>query len=176
MHGLLLVTGTVIFAAAKSKTALYVVGSVLVLWAVVVSWLGIRDPDFPGKVGGERTVMAISGVLVVATIGSAIATANREEGEKTATVAIAAEPHGQLAFTETRVLTPAGRVTFNFTNVSPVQHNFTLYRGGSAIGSTPTFNGGTKSFAVDLKPGVYRFACSVTGHDQAGMHGVLVVQ
>jgi uncharacterized cupredoxin-like copper-binding protein len=47
---------------------------------------------------------------------------------------------------------------------------------GKVLGSTPTFQGGSKTLTVSLKPGTYKFFCSVPGHRQAGMEGTLTVQ
>jgi uncharacterized cupredoxin-like copper-binding protein len=43
------------------------------------------------------------------------------------------------------------------------------------LGSTPTFQGGTKSVSVNLKAGKYTFYCSVPGHRAGGMVGTLTV-
>jgi uncharacterized cupredoxin-like copper-binding protein len=47
---------------------------------------------------------------------------------------------------------------------------------GAKVGATPTFSGGSKSLALNLKPGTYKFFCSVPGHRQAGMEGTLTVK
>jgi hypothetical protein len=57
-----------------SKTAFYVAGSVLAAWAVVLSAIGLSRADWPSTDGPARGVMAITAVLVVATMASAIAT------------------------------------------------------------------------------------------------------
>ncbi len=44
------------------------------------------------------------------------------------------------------------------------------------VGATPTFQGGTKLLSLDLKPGTYKFFCSVPGHRMAGMEGTLIVK
>jgi hypothetical protein len=62
-------------AHETSKTAFYTLGSVLAVYAVVVSAIGItRHATFPPSKGAERAVMALSLVLVVATMASAILT------------------------------------------------------------------------------------------------------
>jgi uncharacterized cupredoxin-like copper-binding protein len=47
---------------------------------------------------------------------------------------------------------------------------------GAVVGATPTFSGGAKTVSVSLKPGTYKFYCSVPGHRMAGMEGTLTVQ
>jgi len=91
---------------------------------------------------------------------------------------IAADPSGQLKFTKSTLTAKAGKVTINFTNSSPLAHNFTIQQGtsGPVLGATPTFTGGTKTLTVTLKPGTYTFYCSVPGHRAAGMQGTLTVQ
>ena len=92
-------------------------------------------------------------------------------------VAIAANPSGQLAFTKKTLTAKAGTVKIAFTNGAPLSHNFTLQKGtnGAVIGATPTFQGGTKTLSVKLAPGTYTFFCSVPGHRMAGMQGTLTV-
>jgi plastocyanin len=62
-------------AAEKSKTAFYIAGVVLVVWALVLSMaIGMRRPSFPDSLRVERGVIAISVVLVLATVVAAVAT------------------------------------------------------------------------------------------------------
>jgi hypothetical protein len=68
------VLAIVLAAAEPSKVPFYVAGIVLVVWGVVVSVVGLRQPDFPGSEGRMRSVMWISVVLTVVTIGLAIHT------------------------------------------------------------------------------------------------------
>ena len=92
------------------------------------------------------------------------------------TVTEAADPGGALKFTSDSLTAKAGKVTINFTNKAPEDHNFTLTTAsGASVGATPTFSGGTKTLSVTLKPGTYTFFCSVPGHEMAGMKGTLTV-
>jgi hypothetical protein len=59
----------------KSKTPFYIAGITLAVWAVVVSAIGITQPDFPGTPGRTRLVYGISIVLVATTMSMAVATA-----------------------------------------------------------------------------------------------------
>jgi len=58
-----------------SKTAFYILGSVAAAWAILLFAVGMRSPTFPGSVGAQRGVMAISVVLVAAAMASAVLTA-----------------------------------------------------------------------------------------------------
>jgi Mn2+/Fe2+ NRAMP family transporter len=61
--------------------AFHVLGLVFAAWAVLVAFLGIRRHNFPGTRSAERLVAAISVVLFLAAVGSAIITAATEEEE-----------------------------------------------------------------------------------------------
>jgi hypothetical protein len=61
--------------------AYHVCGIAFAVWAVLVSFLGITREDFPGTPGAQRTVAAISILLAVATIGTAIYTGATEDDE-----------------------------------------------------------------------------------------------
>ena len=62
--------------------AFHVLGGLLALWAVVLSFLGITREHFPGSRSSERLVALISVVLVVAAISSALITSATEEEEE----------------------------------------------------------------------------------------------
>jgi plastocyanin len=92
-------------------------------------------------------------------------------------VKLEANPEGQLAYNTKSLTAKAGKVSVDFTNSSSLPHNVTIESSsGEKVGATPTFSGGSKSLAVNLKPGTYKFFCSVPGHRQAGMEGTLTVQ
>jgi plastocyanin len=94
-----------------------------------------------------------------------------------ATVKVAADPTGQLKFDTTKLTAKAGSDSFDFTNDSPISHNFTIEdSSGKTVGATPTFSGGSKTLAANLKPGTYTYVCTVPGHEAAGMKGTLTVK
>jgi hypothetical protein len=71
-------TAFVILAAAhaeKSKTAFYVVGGAFAVWALIVSALGITGTAFPGGRVGRNAVIALSFVLMVGAMSTAVITA-----------------------------------------------------------------------------------------------------
>lgn len=69
MHALL-----VLAAEESSKTAFYLVGGLLAAWAVILSFVGLTRPEFPGSDGAARGVMAISTILVLAAMAAAVVT------------------------------------------------------------------------------------------------------
>jgi plastocyanin len=92
------------------------------------------------------------------------------------TVAIEADPSGQLRFMQSTVAARAGKTTIDFTNKAPLAHNVVLVDSSNRLlGQTPTFEGESKSFTVTLTRGTYTYYCSVPGHRQAGMQGTLSV-
>ncbi|MHB8242060.1 MAG: plastocyanin/azurin family copper-binding protein [Solirubrobacteraceae bacterium] len=93
------------------------------------------------------------------------------------TLSVAANPEGQLSFDKTALSAKAGKVSIAFTNMSSVGHNMTVESSsGKVEGATPTFESGSKSVTLNLKPGTYKFFCSIPGHRQAGMEGTLTVK
>ena len=58
-----------------SKTAFYVLGGAAAVWAIVLFALGMRSPRFPGSVAAQRGVIAVSVVLILSAMASAVLTA-----------------------------------------------------------------------------------------------------
>jgi plastocyanin len=66
-----------VLAAEKSKVPFYVAGGILVAWALTLSLgIGLRKPDFPSSLAGQRAVMGISLVLVLAAVSTAVVTSS----------------------------------------------------------------------------------------------------
>ena len=59
----------------SSKTAYYILGSILAVWAVVIAFTGIFQPKFPTGKGGRAGAILITVGLVAATMVSAVVTA-----------------------------------------------------------------------------------------------------
>ena len=109
-----------------------------------------------------------------ATTGSPAPSSSPAAGPSTS-LKLAANPGGELDYNTRQLTAKAGRVTIAMTNMSPLEHNVTVARGSTVLGATPTFQGGSKSLTLNLKPGTYTFYCSVPGHRAAGMEGTLTV-
>jgi plastocyanin len=221
-------TMALVLAAEKSKVPFYVAGGILIVWALTVSLgLGMRRPGFPGSASGQRAIIGVTAVLVLAAVSTAVltsgvpakgsvppthteeqppvpvesapvpattsssSTATTSSGEPTATTGtpapasspgkagtslkLAANPSGQLSYNTKLLNAKAGTVTITMTNMSPEEHNVTVAEGSKVLGATPTFDGGSRTLTLKLKPGKYTFYCSVPGHRQAGMEGTLNV-
>lgn len=183
-----------VLAAEKSKVPYYIAGGLLVAWALILSvGVGTRNPNFPSTLGGQRAVMAITAVLVLTTVSTAVLTSGGSSAKATLTPVTQtgreaasgsgssslkeeADPEGQLRYTTKNLSAKAGAVTISFANMSPLMHNMTIAQGSKVLAATPTFQGGTKTLTLNLKPGSYVFYCSVPGHRAAGMEGKLTVQ
>ena len=61
--------------AEKSKVPFFVAGGLFAAWAIVLFLVGMRSQTFPGGQSGERTVVAVSLVLMVAAMATAVITA-----------------------------------------------------------------------------------------------------
>jgi plastocyanin len=111
------------------------------------------------------------------TASSSSSAAAPASGGAGKTLTLAADSGGALKFDKASLSASSGKVTVDFSNSAPVAHNVTIASsGGSVVGATPTFSGGSKTLTVNLKPGTYTFYCSVPGHEQAGLKGTLVVK
>ena len=56
----------------KSETPFFVAGAILVAFAIAISVVGFKKPDFPGSAAAARGVMALSAALVLATVSTAV--------------------------------------------------------------------------------------------------------
>ncbi len=65
-------------------------------------------------------------------------------------------------------------VTIEFSNDGKMQHDVVLADLGISSGRLNA--GETRKVKINAKPGTYHFYCSVPGHRQAGMVGILTVE
>jgi plastocyanin len=123
--------------------------------------------------GGTTSSTATPTTPSATTASTAAAPAQAPSNKLT----LAANPEGQLKYDKSTLTATAGKVSIDFTNMSPLMHNMTIESSsGQIVGATPTFQGGSKTLDVNLKAGVYKFFCSVPGHRMAGMEGTLTVK
>jgi hypothetical protein len=66
----------------RAVNAFHVCGVLFAAWALIVSFLGITREGFPASAAAERTVGAISVILAVAAISTALYTSATEEEEE----------------------------------------------------------------------------------------------
>jgi plastocyanin len=119
-------------------------------------------------------------------LASAVAApgAGKPAVEKAGTLAVEANPQGQLAYATNKATATPGPVTITMANMSGVSHNIAIQEGssGATQGPTPVLGAssfttkGTTSLKVTLKPGTYTYFCQAPGHRAAGMWGTLTVK
>lgn len=132
--------------------------------------------------GGSSTTSETTSEPTTEESGGAGAEENEEaEGGEAAggsggTLAIEAASSG-LAFASTTATSEAGSVTLDFNNPQSVPHDVAIEdSGGEVIGQTEVVAEGESSTSVELKPGTYKFFCTIPGHREAGMEGTLTVK
>ena len=98
------------------------------------------------------------------------------EGSGGASIDVSADPSGQLRFEQASLTARPGRIVVRFDNPSEIPHDVTIDRGSTRLGKTEVVSDAKTQTAIVLQPGSYTFYCSVAGHREAGMEGVLSVQ
>ena len=96
-------------------------------------------------------------------------------GGDTATIMLAADPNGELAFDQTELSAAAGEVTIEFMNDSGIPHNVEI-EGNGVEEVSDTITEGSTTLTLTLEPGEYEFYCAVPGHREGGMEGTLTVE
>jgi hypothetical protein len=59
----------------SDKIPFYVVAGAFAIWAVVLSYVGLSRPQFPGGERGQRLVLLVSFLLMVGAMATAVITA-----------------------------------------------------------------------------------------------------
>jgi plastocyanin len=100
-----------------------------------------------------------------------------EAGAKGAggTLQLAASP-SELKFDKTSLSSKPGKVTIDFDNPAPIEHNVAIEKDGEQVAVSELVAEGKTSVSAELSPGTYTFLCTVPGHAEAGMEGTLVVK
>jgi plastocyanin len=174
----------------------FVIGGILVLAALVISFVGIRGSEkFPPSRGVLLGVIALFVVIVGTTMAFAIVKSVDEqnkrndklaEEEGTTTTApsgpvtaldVSSPSDGGLVYTPTGLQAKPGNVSITYDNPSQVPHSIAVATAnGNVLGQVSPFANGKQTVTLnDLKPGKYVFYCTVPGHREAGMQGDLTV-
>jgi plastocyanin len=96
-------------------------------------------------------------------------------GGEGATLAIAADPGGANAFTETELTADAGPTTIEFANESDKPHAVVIEGVDGATTETVT-GADAPPVEVELAAGEYTYFCPVGNHRADGMEGKLTVR
>lgn len=174
----------------------FVIGIVLVLAALVISFVGIRGgASFPPNRAVLLGVIALFVVIVGTTMAFAVVKAVDEQNKRndqlakeqgtTSTTAsgpvqnldVSSPADGGLSYSPDGLQAKPGNVAITYDNPSQVAHSIAVATAnGNVIGQVQPFTNGKQTVALnDLKPGKYVFYCTVPGHRQAGMQGDLTV-
>ena len=83
-----------------------------------------------------------------------------------------------LAFASTKAEAMPGSVEFTMPNPQEQDHNIALRDEGGQVLQEGEVVGkdGTSAFTAQLKPGTFKFVCTVPGHEEGGMFGDLTVK
>lgn len=195
-------------------TLFYICGGALAASAVIVSLLGLKLKNFPGRLAPLVFVWFV--VLVGSATTFAVLHAQDEKNAKEAelveggeeaeaeeqqavdqsgateqggeagaagkeakgpggTLQLAANPT-QIAFDTTSLTSKPGKVTIDFENPAPIEHDVAIEQNGQEIAVSETIIESKTSVSADLAPGTYTFLCTVPGHAEAGMEGTLTVK
>jgi plastocyanin len=130
-----------------------------------------------GGCGSSKSTSSSASTAAPETTAPAATSSTAAPAGGASALSIAANPQGELKYSATSLNAKAGSVAIAFTNNAPLSHNLTVESSsGATVGATPSFQGGSKVLTLNLKPGTYKFFCTVPGHRQAGMEGTLVVK
>jgi plastocyanin len=126
---------------------------------------------------GAVTLLALAAALLFTACGgggdSAGAKAYVEpKGASTQTISIEA---GNFYFKPNKITAKPGIATIKLTAKNGI-HDFAFHNAYSGFLIEADGGGGAQSKKIDLKPGTYKFYCTITGHEAAGMKGTLTVK
>lgn len=203
----------------SNETLFFICGIALAVSAVLISLVGLKAKDFPGKafpvvilwfailVGGATTFAVLhakdeeqakaaedakANTEIEASdnedeFGGEAAGGAAEEGEAGAKPEAAAKGPGgtvqlaasatDIAYDTTSLKSKPGKVTIEFTNPAPLEHDVAIEsESGAQLADSELIAEGKTSASAELAPGTYTFYCTVPGHREAGMEGTLVVK
>lgn len=107
--------------------------------------------------------------LVLAALSAGIVLSGCAGGASANSIDVTAK---EMHFSPSTLRTHAGQHTITVHNGGTLTHTFSINELGREITIHP---GKTRSLAINLKPGSYRYVCRILDHEGLGMHGVLRV-
>jgi plastocyanin len=159
--------------AAKTRSRPVVSFMALAVGLLVLAGCGSSSSSSSSAASAPAT----PATTATATSPSTSSTPATAPAGASSSLSLEANPEGALKYNTTSLSAKAGKVSIAFTNMAPEDHNVTVASSsGAVVGATPTFNGSSKTLSLNLKPGTYKFYCSVPGHRAGGMEGTLVVK
>jgi plastocyanin len=181
----------------------FVIGIVLVITAVALAFLGIRESDrFPPNRALLVGVAALFAAIVATTMAFAVVKSVDEQDKRneelakeeaqpaegatqtgtqaavpSETLDVTSPADGALVYEPNGLEAKPGNLTIDYDNPSPVPHSIAVATAnGNVLGETqPGANNQQTLQIPDLKAGKYVFYCTVPGHREAGMEGDLTI-
>lgn len=99
------------------------------------------------------------------------------EGGTAQTLDVTSPPDGSLVFEPDALRAAAGAVKIAYANPSPVSHNVAIEdEAGQLLAESSTVANEDTEASAELVPGEYVFFCTIPGHREGGMEGVLTVE
>jgi plastocyanin len=127
-----------------------------------------------GQQAAEGTTTAPSQGTATAPGGGGTTATAPQGGGPTQTLDFSTPSGTALAYDQKNASTNAGSVTVDFQNNQVIAHDVAIQdSSGQIIGQTDLVANGSASTTVNLTPGNYTFFCTVPGHREAGMVGLL---
>ena len=179
-------------------SAYYVIAIVIAVGAIVLSAIGLTREDFPPSIRAGRFIMGGTLLLVIAGVIALLATTHVEHPKEEAAEAAeerAAEARGEGAAqgeggaTTVRTLEDEfsirlesgtslkpGKYRFEVANRGQIDHDLAIEGEGTEEKTALIGPGEEASLEADLKPGEYRFYCTVPGHAEQGMEDEVTVR
>jgi plastocyanin len=149
---------------------------VLRILALLAVALAVALATGCGDDGGSDTSATTTDTATDATTGTTTEPADSTGGGTTAV------SMDEFSF-DPKDLTVSKGDTLEVKNDGAVAHNLTIEKGpdpnekSEKLAGTSTFQGGnSEELTVDLQPGKYAMACTVSGHRDAGMVGTVTVK
>lgn len=148
----------------KHRNLIALVAMLTLVAALMVGCGGSSDSSDSSSTGTETT----------STDTGSTAT---DPGAATESVTLDADPGGALAYVQKTLTAKPGTLAIDFTNDSPIPHDVAINDAqGNEVAASETITGSSTTVDVAVKPGKYTYYCTLPGHEEAGMKGVLTVK